>query len=205
MMPHTTNRIRKGRQLLVIPNGFPHFQFSVLFQLLCDHCNQRKQTKQTRRCATYRLRRPLPVCFNSQVPSCFFKGDFHLPALDKPFDDSARRGFPFSAEQGLRFKLPRRVSNNYPPNRHGLFPDVIPHAFAADYFYFPVFSTIPTPDNNPLSLCFPIINNGLQRRQSHTFFSWSSHLSRLSGGGFFIQRRIEAQAGHDRYFVFDRS
>ncbi len=127
------------------------------------------------------------------MPTGFLKGDFDLPALDKPFDDPPRR-LPIRAEQGLGFKLLTRVSDNHPPDRHRFLPDVIPHTFAARDFYFPFFLTIPSLDFKPFPLCLWIINDGLQRRQSNAFFARSPHLSRLFRVGAFIQCRIVSQS-----------
>lgn len=148
---------------------------------------------------------PLPVSFNPEMAAGFFKCDFDLPSFDKPFDDPARRRFPIRAQQSLCFKLLIRVSDNYPPDRHCFFSDVIPDTFAARDFDFPIFFPIPMLDFKPFSFCFRIIYDRLQRRQPHTFFARSSHLTGLFRCRLFIKRRIESDSRHYRNFVFDRS
>ena len=46
-----------------------------------------KQAQKERRGTSNRLVRPLALGFNAQMSTNFFKGDFKLPALHKPFSN----------------------------------------------------------------------------------------------------------------------
>ena len=56
-------------------------------QTMRHEAHQRKQGEQRGRGPGDGPVRPLPLGFDPQMPSGFFKGDFHIPAQDEPGDD----------------------------------------------------------------------------------------------------------------------
>lgn len=100
-----------------IPDRLPHFWFSLLREFFGSRHDKRKHSHQTRRRSWHCLVRPLPVRFNPEMSTRFFKRHFRLPSFNEPFDDPARRCLAICAMQGLRFKLPARVARQ--PQRSG--------------------------------------------------------------------------------------
>ena len=127
------------------------------------------------------------------MPPGFFKGYFHLPSFDKPFDDLFWRGGRPRAEECLRFKLAERITHYHPANRHGFFRGVIPHAFAAYHLDYPISFAIPILDPQLFPFRLRIGNDRLQGRQPLTFFARASHLSRTARRGFPIKGSVKAQ------------
>lgn len=60
----------------------------------------------------------MPLGFDTEMSTDFFKGDFNLPALPEPNQNLRWQGRQVSTKECLRVKVPLGVSHQHPPNGH---------------------------------------------------------------------------------------
>ena len=73
-----------------------------------------KQAQKERRGTSNRLVRPLALGFNAQMSTNFFKGDFKLPALHKPFSNLEGSISQGCTQYGDRVVFAERVADQHP-------------------------------------------------------------------------------------------
>lgn len=171
------DRIGKGRQGFDIPSRATHPACPLLDQQMGDQRHDRIETQQRRGTAGNRLIIPLPLRFQPQMGTGFFKRDFHRPALDKPIQDGLGRVVQVGREQSLRIKLLLGIANEDPADGHRRFAAVRPNrGIRADIDVAgPLAIAVGNAQRRPLGL--RIVEDGLQGGTPIAFESRSAFLT----------------------------
>lgn len=168
-----------------------------------EQSDQRKESQQGWRSAQNRQVRPLALGFDAETGARFLKGDFQLPAQNRPFHNLRRLNSAISAEERLGLQRLSRVRiqlvcNQHPAQRNWRQPVMIPDCSVRS-------QTKPTcsaaiPDDSMLS---PdgrrVVYTCGQVWLPCTLLAWRTAFARLPRRGRIIQRCIQPQPSHHRY------
>src|SRR3954469_24874480 len=116
--PYSGECIAEGGAAFVIP-GRAHNGPACLRAELCgEQGHEGEQPEQARGRACDGQVGPLALGLNAQMRPGLLERGLQLPTLNEPAQDLVRVLVGVGAEQGLRAELAKRVTHQYPPDRH---------------------------------------------------------------------------------------
>jgi hypothetical protein len=110
----------------MIPSTSAYSQPVVRLESLGHPRHNREEREQRGRCTRNGTLGPLALGLHTEVGSDLFKGDLHLPALDKPAQNGLRCGLRIGTQKGLGLELAFGITYQDPVDGHGRFTRVVP-------------------------------------------------------------------------------
>ncbi len=193
--PHHRYCVREGRTLFGLPRRTSHREFLLLDQVCRQQTHHRVERKERRRGARNRFVRPLALRLHAEMRSRFFKGHFHCPAPDKPFQYLLWFDLQVCRHERLRLELFFRITHQDPANGYCRHPSVIPETSSRRYLNSACACTIASLKRHSLPQSCPVNQHLFERRQACPFLARSPILASLPCRSRLKECRILSQAG----------
>ena len=138
--------------------------------------------------------RPLALGLHAQVAPDLLKGNFQLPAQDKPFQDLGRVRCRVGAQQGLGVEGALGVADQHPANEDRRLAGAVPHRRLRTEFHRAGGAVVPGHLGVGPSYV-GMIKEGFQWWPPRAFQGWPAILTRLTGWRWCVQSGVQAQSG----------
>src|SRR4051812_597649 len=176
---YSSNGIRKGEMLLMVPGGLLHVPYLLLIELICPQGYYTEQCQQHRSSTGDCLITPLPLGFYAQVSPGLFQGHFHRPAPAEVSQDLLCAQLRIGTQQGLRLFLTLRIFDHQPADSNGSDSHMVPQGSAGSHQQLLVLLSIPLCYGERLPLSSFILQPPAELRLGCPFLRSRSLLPRL--------------------------
>ena len=180
MASHQGNGVHEGRRRLVIPSGLALGHRVSFLQRVGGQGDPGEDSQQDGRGAGDGQVGPLALGFQAQVGPHLLKGNFQLPAQDKPFQDLGRVRRGVGAQQGLGGEGALGISDQHPADADWRLAGAVPDRRLRREFHGAGGAVIPGHGHAGPS-CLGLVEDRFQRGSPRAFQRRAAVLTRLTG------------------------